>query len=1189
MLLRGYFIPIIYRTNFSLLKARTHAIRFIMAGMAALLVFARSAECQLISTSFDARSAAFEIPFEEKAAHSFEHFRADDLKSLSAEELARMQLVGRNDDRLEEPLLSLDLFRSLAAYDREAPFASQSIIDGVLPNALTDGRVAPNAALMGALEFYAHAPLSRNDVEAGLARLNEIGSKPVADSLIAAEIHFWKAEGYCALGEFVPAEAEYRNAIARPSDRRFKALNDFRLGELLDREARYPESAFCFLRSAQTRESPLMLLSLLRLGSVMRSEKNYPDVLATMDEADSLYRATQHLVRTSARDVQYHSGFLEVLLEPSLGHERVVGLAPLDSSVMVEPVPQLVSPYYQSEVALLRGSALTELGRYEESTEVLTKGEELISAGSDSMRGTSFAEQARFISDALRFERGWSLFQRGKYQEASAAFLELAVTDTGRSRYGMFRTTTLPLREQGLYFDPFLNDSLSATTSIAQNAPTIAQSVLAKNSVDTSFFIYNDFPERARYYAGVALARAGMLSEAAEALQKLTLDRSMLYSDKAVYQLALIRFVQHSYEASKLLEPVSSEKNVRGGYASFLLGELAYRRDDYERAEEYFLNAFANLPQEDTAIRATAHLERGLSLIPLNNWSDAAQELAAYFDHSHEHVAGRTDEALFWLGRAYFRAGEYDSARVIFSRLRSEYPGSSRTTDAQYSYAWSLFAANDYQHAEPAFQQIVTMDSISRYAYDALAHAGDSYYALGEIKRANTLYNLATDRPGFNPLRATRALLMLGVTRMRIDSERSAMNEFEYLIRKFPQCDIVDLASFDYVLSAYAINQNESAETMVSSIVSKYPRSALAPRALYVAGEERVRRGDEKGSLHYYERVVNRYARSKEAGPALFALQDALVDLKQIPEALVVADSFVARNPQNPINPEVLLRGGELQMKLREPARALFTFRSFLRQYPSRPEMPRAELLVAEAELATGDTSRSIQQFDSVIARYDSLDIASEAYLGRARIQHLRKNFDGAANDFERAFQDRYYSSDAAPEAMYEYGRQLSERKKIDSAEHMFLALSVRYPIEASIGARGALRAGELLEAERKPDSALAVFAHVIATHPTDGLGGEAMFHNGEIEFEHGAWMNAIETLTAARENFPLSPELDQRSLFAIARAEVHLARKLEAVRSLRKLLEIRSLPEHERESAKSLLDTLLPPAKKKHKKGGKG
>src|SRR5205823_3389546 len=116
--------------------------------------------------------------------------------------------------------------------------------------------------------------------------------------------------------------------------------------------------------------------------------------------------------------------------------------------------------------------------------------------------------------------------ERGKYQDAASAFLELAIADTaGRDRLSL-RGTMSSLREHGEFYDPFLNDSITSGTGAV-----LPGSALETNSVDTAYFFYNDFPERARYYAGVALVRAGMTAEAADVLQKLTLDKTMLYSD----------------------------------------------------------------------------------------------------------------------------------------------------------------------------------------------------------------------------------------------------------------------------------------------------------------------------------------------------------------------------------------------------------------------------------------------------------------------------------------------------------------------------------------------------------------------------------------------------------------------------------------------------------------------------------
>ena len=1157
------------------------------------LVDPLSAPAQLDANGPNAqeRSSVFTPPLDDGIEEALGKFRWEKLESLSARELERMQFAGCENYGLEEQLLSLDLFRSLAFYYRNLPYTAQSIDDRVLTESAPASRVAANTALLSALEFYAHSPLSRADVEGGLGRLTHILDVNAVSAPVQPEVRFWRAEGYRALGEYAPAEREYREAVAKSSDPRLSALTYFRLAELFEREERYTEADSSFADASRgngqprTWDSPLTLLAMLRRAAVLRSEKNYNGVLAELDRVESVYHRTEHTVRTSARDFEYSSPLVEELMLQTTEHDRLLSTAPNNGppETSDRTSSQLVSPFFESEIDLLRGSALSELGQYGPATEVLNAGEQLIDGAKDSTENPALAEQARFYYNALKFERGWSLFQRGKYQDAAAAFLQLASEDTAR-RHVLTHEAVTPLREQGLFFDPFLNDSIAIAPPII-----VDRSVLARNTLDTTFFFYNDFPERARYYAGVALARAGLRDEAASVLLQLTLEKGRLYSDRAIYQLALIRFTQHSYEAQKLLEPIAYEPTVQGAYASFLLGELAYRKNLYERAEEYFLNSYAHLPPEDTAIRATAHLERGLSLVPLGNWREAADELNTYLSLTHESIPGTTDEALFWLGKSYFRFGEYDSASTVLDRLLTTFPESRRLEDAQYTYAWSLFEHNDFARAEPAFERVIALDSISRYAYDALARAGDSYYALNDFSKASKLYNQAVDRPAFNDLRTTRALDMLGLTRMRLDSARSAMNEFNYLVTKYPSSDIVDEADFNLALAAYSINQVDRAEQAVETIVSKYHQSSVASRALYVAAFERVHRNDARGAISFYEQVLKDYPRSQEAGPSLVALQDALVALKRVPEAIAVADTFVARNPANPLNPGILLHSGELRLRLGQAASALATFQQFLAIYPAHPSRPSAELSLARAELATGDTSSALAQLANVIAQYDSLDVASAAYLERARIERKRNAPDSAASNFEAAYQMRYYSSDAAPQAMLEYAQMLTDRTMTDSAIAVLNDLSTRYPIEASISARAAIHAGELLTGKRQYEQARATLQRIIAAHPKDLLGGAAEVRIGETYRDEENWSQAAEAFANARRNFTLAPESEARALIGLAEASAKTGKKADAVRDLRQVLQIRGLGEGQRTSADSLLHQLAPPLKTKPSKAKKG
>ncbi|MFI5265085.1 MAG: tetratricopeptide repeat protein, partial [Candidatus Kapaibacterium sp.] len=467
--------------------------------------------------------------------------------------------------------------------------------------------------------------------------------------------------------------------------------------------------------------------------------------------------------------------------------------------------------------------------------------------------------------------------------------------------------------------------------------------------IDTSRFIYDDYPARARFYAGIALSRAGKTAEARDVLTNLSQDPTALYADKAWYHLALVEFKSgHSLQAEGLLAPIALHRSQSGVFASILLGDIHYRRSSFAKAAEYFGFALANLPDNDTILRAVASLERGLSLLPLGSWVESAQDLKLYLSLASGNTTG-LDEALFWLGRAYFRSDSIPQARNCFKRVLGEFPNSTRTIDAQYGYAWTLFRNGEYKLADREFAKVIEMDSITRYAYDALSRRGDALYAGGEIKTALAIYNLAVDRPTFNDYRTTRSLYQLGVIRMRNDSARSAMNAFHTIITKFPKSDILDRSYYDYAVAAYAIKQEEKGDEAIHVLSTKFKDSPFASKGIYLSASEDEHTGENTDAYANYKKILTLYPNSEEFVPSLFGAVNALAALKRYDDAITLADSFFVRSPSSPYAPRLLFRKGEIEFLAAVPFDAKKTFEDFSIRFPNDTLLPMARYMLGKA------------------------------------------------------------------------------------------------------------------------------------------------------------------------------------------------------------------------------------------------
>lgn len=1118
-------------------------------------------------------------PSQESEIHqALRILRHESLPGLTSIELR--QALRRTADYPQLPQThAVELFQALVAHRLQRTLSAERLIENILENAPRDSRVYAEAALLGALHHYGHAPLRRLDIEAGLEHLRTIERSHSLSAQVEPELTFWMAEGYRALGVLDQATEYYGRSIEKASDPKLHALATFRRAELFEHRNNLEEAERDFAITTNTAASPLVLLASVRRASVLRSLERYPEVLRELDRADSIMLEARMRIRTSARDLDYTSPLLEELLLLRTEPDRILGSTPdkFRHDVGMRVAPEvLASPLIQSEIALLRGSAYLESGRFAEATALLSNAELALVTQQDSLSRYAHPRNIRFLSNALQFEKAWSLYQQRKYTDAAREFLALSTTDTLASRV-VQRAVTTSLRDRGRFADPFYEEPTSTAPA------TLDRELLFQAHVDTSFFFYNDFPERARFYAGVSFQRAGNLAEAERVFIGLGQDPTVLYSERARYQLGLINYAQKNYLASeRLLEPISVTSTLEGGYASYLMGEMTFRRNLYSRAEQYMRHALALIPDTTTLLRRNAHFVRGMSLVALNSWEQAVQELREFTvgASATEHI----DEALLWLGRAYLRINEHDSARVVLERLIERYPGTTRLPDAQYLLGWSHFLLGDYVAAERAFLRVLQLDTISRFAYDVLARSGDARFAINDLERANTHLNQAVDRPAFNNYRTTRALYQLGMTRQRLDSSRSALNAFSYLLQKFPNSEISDRTRFNLAVSAYTINQNERAEQEVERIVADHAASQYAPKALWLAAEERVHREDLNGSVRYYERLIANYPNARETGSALFALQDVLLRLDRFDEAIARGERFIASNPEHPLNPGISLNQGKLQLARRNATLARETFGRFISTYPEHSQIPEAKHQEALAYLVMGDTLRATERLLEVTRVHDTSTAASPSFLQLARLKRKHGDAASASAYFAQAYAPRYYSNDAAPVAMSEHAQMLTDLGRTDSAMRVLREVVERYTLETRAGARAQLRLAALIASQGNFGEARSLLEAIATVRLKDPIGGAAVVQIGEEDMERQWWSDALEQFARAKREYTLAADVEIRRLFGVARANEALGRKRDAAYAARVLLAQRGLSAADRDRARDLLQRVAPARSKSSK-----
>jgi tetratricopeptide (TPR) repeat protein len=1052
---------------------------------------------------------------------------------------------------------AFDQIFSVGDFERSHLVLAQNRLRSAIENETDSSVKRGEALLLSSLELLSREPIAKENIREADKQLHKIAPSAFTSSPVAgAEYYFWLGEILRSEHDTYGAIEAYSSAIEKKQDYGLPALAAFRRAELYEYQLRYIPAAAEF-DSIASRPGIFRLLASLRRASLLQSMRNYSEELLELSRAEMITADSSNRTYSSSGKHPVNSHFEKYL--------------PIDSVM-------LTSDYYREEISLLRGAAYSNLKQYDSAEYYFAKAERSLNQIKDSVQRN---DEKLYLLHAITFERAWVKLSTGDNQSAARMFSRLAREDT--SAHISF--TGAASNNSGNFY----HDEPVGAASIA--------SFTTDARLDTTYFIYDDYPERSRYYAGIALSRAGEVEKARDILTNLSQDPSALYSDKARYNLALVEFRSgRSLQAEGLLTPIALRRTQSGVFASILLGDIHYRRNSYAKAAEYFGFALANLPDNDTTLRSVASLERGLSLLPLGSWRESAENLKLYVSLASANTPG-LDEALFWLGRAYFRADSLPQARNCFKRVIDEFLKTDRLIDAQYGYAWTLFSNGEYKSADREFAKVIEMDSITKYAYDALSRRGDANYAGGDLHHALAIYNLAIDRPTFNDYRTTRSLYQTGVLRMLSDSARSAMNAFRTIYTKFPKSDILDRAYYNYAVAAFAIKQNENADEAVRILSTKFKDSPFATKGLYLAAGENERNENFSAALADYRKIYSRYPSSEEFVPSMFGALAMLELLKRRPEAIILADTFLMQHPNALYTSRLVYRKGELQFNEEQFDKSQETYQEFLSRFPDDTLTPWAKLMLARSINTATSFERPRAILTELTQQYPDRDIASFAYLELANLAEDAEpragNEDWAhpAEYFMHAYDMKYFSSEAAPEAMYEYARYLSDKAtNPHRGENQALAVSIydelvnRYSAETTIGGKALLQAGVILLRESKHAAAIAHLEKLAEAQEGYEIAAEARLQLGQIYKGEGQFKKAAIEFTHARNDNTASINQLGRSYIGSAECYIASGDKKDARKDLAELLSTHGMYKKYRDSAKELLESITPKKKKKHK-----
>jgi TolA-binding protein len=352
--------------------------------------------------------------------------------------------------------------------------------------------------------------------------------------------------------------------------------------------------------------------------------------------------------------------------------------------------------------------------------------------------------------------------------------------------------------------------------------------------------------------------------------------------------------------------------------------------------------------------------------------------------------------------------------------------------------------------------------------------------------------------------------------------------------------------------------------------------------------EEHERKGNAALALSEYRRIRQSYPASEEFQPALLNAIELLASQKRFPEAIALVDTQLVKGASAPLTyaPNLVLRKADLLLDAGDASGAQTTAERFITDYPKDARIPNAHYLVGRALVASGDSERGKSKYHIIIDSFPTADAAAFSYLQLARLEAKEQHVNEASRLYTTAFDERYFSSDAAPIAMAEYAAFLRATVSLpDSALHVYDAITARYLIETSAGSNAQFEAAEILQEQGKTGAAATRLERIAQSRKGERTGGEARLQLAGLYRRQGERKNALIEYDKARKGNPLTPTQLGRSLMGSAEMYYATGNKRSAQRTLQELLATRGLPRQYRVQAQELLNKIAPKQKVKRKR----
>ena len=414
----------------------------------------------------------------------------------------------------------------------------------------------------------------------------------------------------------------------------------------------------------------------------------------------------------------------------------------------------------------------------------------------------------------------------------------------------------------------------------------------------------------------------------------------------------------------------------------------------------------------------------------------------------------RADGVVLDLVQAQLNQGRWEAAVKTLQDALAKWPTEKRPDGFRFWLAEALSRGERYIEAEQRYSEVIEKYPHSAYRPQALYGLAFARFKLGHFKPAMQALD-EFDKLGPKPDLAQEGELLRGQIHLALQQFDKAETVLASVVNKYPNTRAAFRADIWLGESLSQRKQADEALKRYGAVIDSYKSSPNKP----VTGELAAKAWRGEGWVYWGQQKFNDAAQSFSQALALtqdrslkreamLKLGESYVRAGQLADGVAKLKAYLRSTPNDPLADEIQMTIGDLLFASNDFTNALPEYANLIDKYPQSALVAKANLDAGWCAWKLEKMSDALPYLHQATALATDPAIAAEALFKSGDAEFALGQYTDAISDYQRLI-STYPETKLLDRAMFQLGQSYQRTHNGEAAVHVFESLVQQFPNSA--------------------------------------------------------------------------------------------------------------------------------------------